>query len=156
MIKKIVTLVLVTLLLLSSFASAETFSVSSLSDEDLLALREQVVAEIAARHLEDAGVFGQWYDFGLGQFLPSPTEVFGRVPKQHSTITNNDDKWFTDNLDDVTHDEFEAYVAALRVYGFNEKISATGISFEADNVDGIHISVSLIGKVLFVDAKIKK
>ena len=31
----------------------------------------------------------------------------------------------------------------------------THSSFEADNLNGIHISVSLIGKVLFVDAKVK-
>lgn len=150
--KKSITLLLCVILLFS-VAVAETIDVKSLSDEELLTLKKQVLDEIAIRHLEDSSAFGQWYDFGLGKILPSPAAVFGRVPKRNSIINNNDDNWFAENLDDITHEEFEAYVAALRLYGFNDKISASGISFEADNAAGVHILVSLIGNVLFVDAK---
>lgn len=144
-------LALASLVCFSAFA--ETVDVASLPDEELLSLKEQVLAEIAVRHLEDSFQFGQWYDFGLGQILPNPTEVFGKEHKPHARISNNDNEWFSENLEAVTDEEFTAYVAALRLYGFNDKISATGISFEADNVDGVHINVSLIGNVLFVDAR---
>ena len=157
MVKKLVSLFLISVLvsMISISAFADVVDVTALSDEALLALKEQVLEEISVRHLEDSYAFGQWYNFGLGKILPDPAKVFGRSPKKHSIISNNDDKWFTENLEDITQEEFEMYVAALRMYGFNNSISASGISFEADNSDGIHINVTLIGKVLFVDAKIK-
>ena len=37
--------------------------------------------------------------------------------------------WFTDNIENVTPEEFLMYVAAVRAYGFDLNISSSGIAY---------------------------
>ncbi len=150
--KKAISIVLIICLVLSmvSISFAESFNVSSLTDDELLALKEKVNAEIELRNL-GASPYGQWYDYGLGQLLPDPRKVFEREIKGYDRITNNDDSWFSENIDDTTANEFNLYVAAARLYGFNVNMSSSGITYDADNADGFHIHVMQLSDVIWVD-----
>ena len=152
--KKIITslIALILCLLISGLCVAESIDFSKLSNDELLALRERIQLEIDLRGLDNNYAFGQWYDYGLGQYLPNPSAVFGAEKKRQAEIASNSDSRFSENLDKVTKGEFESYVGALRMYGFNDIEKSSAISFNAKNAEGIEVRISLIGEVLFVNA----
>lgn len=145
--KKVV-VILVFLIVLSTTAFATpSVDVKSMSDAELEGLRDLIDEELASREIEGSGIsssFPAWYDFGLGQYIPDPSSVFGRTAVTANKVKYNNDRQFCEWIEDVTPEEFELYYSALRDYGYNTDIDKSSSSLTITKDDG-----TVYVKVLF-------
>lgn len=130
--KKFVTIVSAIAMLLSTVGFAESLDLSSMSTEDLLKLQSSITEEIQKRTNIDASAsYKKWYDFGLGQYLPDPTDIIGRKLEPYNNIQINTSSTFSEFLADATKDEYNLYVDALKTFGYNENIQSYGTGYMA-------------------------
>ena len=64
-----------------------------------------------------ASKYPSWFDHGAGERLPNPEKVFGRSVDL-SEAFRNDSRHLVASIEDVTSEEYTAYVKACRKYGF--------------------------------------
>ena len=130
--KKIVLIVSVLAMLLGIVGFAESLDLSSMSTEDLLKLQSSIAEEIQKRTSTDTFTsYKKWYDFGLGQYLPDPTEVIGRKLEPYNSIQINTSSTFSEFLAGATKDEYDLYVEALKSFGYRENIQSYGTGYMA-------------------------
>jgi hypothetical protein len=141
---------LVALILVGSIALAEFIDLSSMTDDELMALQSTVADEIKKRK-GDESTIGSWYDYGIGQYLPSFSEVTGNTPMP-SDICWNDDTSFGDQFEGVTEEDFKAYCTALNEWGYNIDKFTTQSYYEASNSNGILVEVYLIDDLFTIKA----
>lgn len=134
---------LVAILLVGSIVLAETIDLSAMTDDELLALKESVANEIEARSSKANSAI-PWYDYGIGQYLPSFADVTGNTSIKPGISWNND-KSFAEQFEGATEDDFKAYCEALDKWGYNINKSTTWASYEASNTNGIKVNLYIIG-----------
>lgn len=140
----------VSIVLLVSFVPAavcESFDLSSMSDEELIKLIDDANKELSYR---SGTIYGTWFDYGMGQTLPNPDIVFGRQAIGDTGVKVNKDTWFADEIDNVTPDEFELYIQACDIYGYNLSKERTTSAYKAEDFKGNNIRIMLYGTTLMV------
>jgi len=130
--KKIVAFAVMLTLLLSAFGFAESIDLSSMSLDELLQLQSTVSKEIDKRRgVEFPSGYKMWYDYGLGQYLPDPEPIIGKLLKSWGNVQINTDSTFSEYLDEATKEDYDLYIKALKDFGYNENIQSFGTVYTA-------------------------
>jgi len=138
------------LMLLCTTALSEGFDLSTMTDDELLALKEAVDSEVDSRGLLTSE-YEPWDEYGLAQYLPSLSKIVGRELKS-SVYGYNFDTSFAGNFEGMSRGDFDEYVKALKAYGYINEASSSPYSFEGTNDDGIKVSAFLIGDSITISA----
>lgn len=126
--KKIVALTLLIMCVCSLMIGVcEDIDLSGLTESELLELRNEI-DDLLSKKPSDSKT---WYSHGLGQFLPDPNAVIGRDLKSRPYSQMNTDGMFSEIIDDLTYEEYELYIDALKNFGYNENIQAYGFGYSA-------------------------
>lgn len=141
---------LVALLFAGSVALSEAVDLSSMTDVELLNLKKMISSEIERRNSNSHSV-GPWYDFGLGEYLPSFADATGNTSTKKGISWNNE-KSFAEQFEGASEDDFKAYCKALEEWGFNIDKSTTWSSYEASNADGVKVNLYIISDQITLQA----
>ena len=154
--KKVLCL-LVALLLVGTIAFADPIDWSLYTDEQLTIMKNYIEAELYRRSQEEGNPnsINPWYDYGVGQYLPSFVEATGNSSTKRG-IAWNDNNSFAEQFEGVSEEDFKAYCDAVNDWGYNIDKSTTYASYEASNSNGISIHMYLIGNLMTVEAEVKK
>jgi len=76
-----------------------------------------------------------WPDDGLAVYLPVPDVKYGYV------LTNDKDDFYA-SIEHVSDDTYMDYIDECKKKGFDVDASTTSSSYEADNKEGYHLSIS--------------
>lgn len=136
--KRFIAILLFILVGFSSLSYATpSVDVKSMSDAELEGLRDLVNDELDKRSDNTVSSdYEKWYEYGLGQYLPSPTDVFGREPAYSRDNQVNTDDLFTEIIDDVSDEEFDKYCDAAMAYNFTVDVEKTQWTFSAISENG--------------------
>ena len=141
---------LVALLFIGSFVLAESIDLSSMTDDELTRLKEKIADEIERRN-SNASSIRPWYDFGLGQYLPSFADATGNTSTKQGISWNNETS-FAEQFEGASENDFKVYCEALEEWGYNKNKSTTWASYEASNSDGIKVSLYIISDQITLQA----
>lgn len=83
-----------------------------------------------------SGNYPPWYDYGAGQYLPSPNAILGRTIASNPQSKINTDGVFYEELLDCSDEDMEKLSSAYRAYGFNLNVQTTSVSFQGEDSHG--------------------
>ena len=85
--------------------------------------------------------YSQWYNFGMGQLLPNPSEVFEREIESTDHLRTNEKYGFSEELENVSIEECEKYEDACIAFGFKME-ERIGTDIFAKDSDGHELYIS--------------
>ena len=104
-----------------SNGNSDVVSLISKMDERLADLFSDT-KDIAENAGDEALVVEPWYNYGLGQLVPNPSQFFGREIEKDREIFINSDGIFMTYIRDCSEEEYYAFVDAVKAYGFDAEI----------------------------------
>ncbi len=99
-----------------------------------------------------------WFDYGIGQYIPTIKLKSGQAPKARGVINNSDKELFLmiENAASGAED-YEAYVSLLLDSGFTEVVERTNSEFIAVDKDDHKVRVWNLGNgSITVEGSIRK
>lgn len=82
-----------------------------------------------------------WFDYGIGQYIPTMKLRSGQTPKARDLITNSDSSMFFQIQNASKEDDFTDYVKLLMDSGFVNDVERTFREYKATDGDNHRVRV---------------
>lgn len=128
--KKLICLLIMLMCVWQITGFAKIVDLSDMSREELIELREKIDKLLDEDEKNELSV-SSWYDYGLGKYLPNPSEVLGRVVESDPIAKINTDSSFYETIENAMMDDFNTYVQTIKEFGYVENVQTYGTGYFA-------------------------